>query len=101
MNTITLKKKKGCIDSVWLLQFPTSSASLNTVESYCLLFIPSVIEFSRTLVDVMGECFANESTEVQTLGAAQFMLYITMRTDGELYIATKYWHRVQHVSIYS
>jgi len=35
---------------------------------------------------------------VQTLGAAQFMLYIIMRTDGELYIATKYWHRVQHVS---
>ena len=23
-----------------------------------------------------------------------------MRTDDELYIATKYWHRVQHVSIY-
>ena len=46
-----------------------------------------------------------ESTEVQTLGAAQFMLYIIMRTVGELidtihsgvysiygelYIATKY-----------
>jgi len=40
-------------------QFPTSSASLNTMESHCLLYIPTVIRFSRTLVNAMGECFAN------------------------------------------
>jgi len=30
--------KKGCI---WLPQFDTSSASLNTVETHCLLYIPN------------------------------------------------------------
>jgi len=48
------KKRKG-IDSIWLSQFPNSSASLNTVESHCLLYIPTVIRVSRTLVNVMGE----------------------------------------------
>ena len=47
-------------DSICLPQFPTFSASLNTVESHCLLCIPTVIRFSRTLVNVMGEWFANE-----------------------------------------
>jgi len=40
-------------------QFRTSSASLSTVESHCLLYIPTVIRFSQT-VNVMGEYFANE-----------------------------------------
>lgn len=38
----------------------TSSASLNTVESHCLLYIATVIISSRTLLDVIGKCFANE-----------------------------------------
>ena len=38
---------------------PTSSASLNTVESNCLLYVPTVIRFSRALINVMGECFSN------------------------------------------
>jgi len=37
----TLQNKKGCFDSIWLPQFHTSSASLNTVESQCLLYIPN------------------------------------------------------------
>jgi len=49
-----------CFDSIWLPQFPTSCASLNTVESHCLLYIPTVIRVSRTLENIMGECFANE-----------------------------------------
>jgi len=53
-------KKRGCFDSIWLPQFPTSSASSNTVESHCLLYIPTVIRVSRTLANIMGECFANE-----------------------------------------
>jgi len=35
------KKKAGCFDSIWLPQFHTSSASLNTVETHCLLYIPN------------------------------------------------------------
>ena len=35
------KKKKGCFDLIWLPQFHTSSASLNTVETHCLLYIPN------------------------------------------------------------
>ena len=35
------KKKKSYFDSILLLQFATSSASLNTVESHCLLYIPN------------------------------------------------------------
>ena len=35
----SLRKKKGCFDSIWLTQFPTSSASLDTAESHCLLYI--------------------------------------------------------------
>jgi len=27
-------------DAIWLHQFATSSATLNTVESHCLLYIP-------------------------------------------------------------
>ena len=38
---ISLQKKKGCFDSSWLSQFHTSSASLNTVETHCLLSIPN------------------------------------------------------------
>jgi len=53
-------KKEKKIDSISLPQFPTSSAALNTVESHCLLYIPTVIRFFGTLVNVMGECFANE-----------------------------------------
>jgi len=34
--------------------------SLNTVETHCLIYIPTVIRFSRILVNVMGEYFANE-----------------------------------------
>jgi len=30
------------------------------VESHCLLYIPTVIRVSRTLENIMGECFANE-----------------------------------------
>ena len=37
----TLQKKKGCFDSIWLPEFHTSSASLNTVETHCLLYIPN------------------------------------------------------------
>jgi len=59
---ISQQKKKGCFDSIWLPQFPTSSAyaSLNTVETHYLLYIPTVIRVSRTLENIMGECFANE-----------------------------------------
>ena len=42
-NLIHCKKEKGCFDSIWLPQFPVSSASLNTVVSHCLLYIPAVI----------------------------------------------------------
>jgi len=28
-------------DSIWLPQFLTSSVSLNTVETHCLLYIPN------------------------------------------------------------
>jgi len=35
------QKKKGCFDSIWLPQFHTSSASLNTSEIHCLLYIPN------------------------------------------------------------
>jgi len=53
---------RTCIfDSIWLPQFPTSSVSLNTVESHCLLCIPTVIRVYRTLENIMGECFANEN----------------------------------------
>ena len=44
---------------IWLPWFPTSSASC-TVESHCLLCIPAMLRFSRTLVDVMKECIANK-----------------------------------------
>ena len=60
LNQMHCKIKKGCFDSVWLPQFPTSSASLNTVETHHLLYIPTVITVSRTLVSIMAECFANE-----------------------------------------
>ena len=59
VHTCTVKRN-GCFDSIWLPQFPTSSASLNTVESHCLLCIPTMLRFSGILVNVMGECFANE-----------------------------------------
>ena len=36
------------IDSIWLPKLPTSYASLNTVESHCLLYIPTVTRFSIT-----------------------------------------------------
>ena len=42
----------------YLMQGPISSASLN-VESNCLLYVPTVIRFSRALINVMGECFSN------------------------------------------
>ena len=32
-------KKKGCFDSIWLPRLHTSSATLNTVETHCLLYI--------------------------------------------------------------
>jgi len=35
------KKKKGLFDSIWLPQFHTSSALLNTVETHCLFCIPN------------------------------------------------------------
>ena len=44
----------------YLMQGPISSASLN-VESNCLLYVPTVIRFSRALINVMGECFSNHN----------------------------------------
>ena len=32
------KEKVRCFDSIWLPQFPSSSASSNIVESHCLLY---------------------------------------------------------------
>ena len=55
--------KKGCFDSIWLPQFHTSSASLNTVETTDYFTFQPVIRFSRTLVNVKGECFANETVQ--------------------------------------
>ena len=46
-------KVKGCFDSIWLPQFPTSSTSLYTVESHCLLYIPNY-QITRTLVKLMS-----------------------------------------------
>ena len=43
-----------------ILGFPTNFASLNSVESHCLLYIPTVIRFPRMLVILIGECFATE-----------------------------------------
>jgi len=40
-KTAALQKKKGCLDSIWLPQFHTSSASLSTVETHCLIYIPN------------------------------------------------------------
>jgi len=37
--THLVQEKKGCFDSIWLPQFHTYSASLNTVETHCLLYI--------------------------------------------------------------
>jgi len=48
-----LQKEKGCLDLIWLPQFHTSSASLNTVETVptdCFTF-QTVIRLSRTLVN--------------------------------------------------
>jgi len=42
------------------LGFPTIFASLNSVESHYLLYIPTVIRFLRMLVILIGECFATE-----------------------------------------
>jgi len=41
INNYIIAKKKGCFDSIWLPQFHTSSASLSTVETHCLLYIPN------------------------------------------------------------
>ena len=63
-NLHTVKK----IDSICLPQFPTSSASLNTLEFHCLLCIPTAIRFSRTLV---RECFANvKEYEIESFNTA-------------------------------
>jgi len=45
MELNTIVNLDGCFDSIWLPQFPTSSASLNTVESHCLLYIPTMLRF--------------------------------------------------------
>jgi len=37
--THLVQEKKGCFDSICLPQFHTYSASLNTVETHCLLYI--------------------------------------------------------------
>ena len=73
--TMHFTKRRVYFDSIWLLQFPASSASLNTVESHCLLCILTVIKFSRTLVNIMGECFANEN-ELKWL--KNYPLFLTM-----------------------
>ena len=45
--------------NLWLPRFPAYSTTLSTVESHCLLCIPTMLRFSRTLANVMEECFAN------------------------------------------
>ena len=53
---------KSCFDSIWLLQFPLPlvciiQVPLATLDSQT---VKNLIGLSRTLVNVMGEYFANE-----------------------------------------
>ena len=66
---LLLCKIKGCFDSIWLPQFPTSLTSLYTVESHCLLYIPND-QIIRTLVNIMESritvfCSACTETSVE------------------------------------
>ena len=77
--SISLQKR-----NVGLTQFPTSSASLNRVESHCLHYIPIMLKFSRTLVNVMGDCFDNEFSN----GAEKYEIEVTkMGQNNPLFLA--------------
>ena len=53
-----LQKKKGCFDSIWL---PRAVSHLFCIIKYSGVPLPALhSKFSRTLVNIMGECLPNE-----------------------------------------